>query len=199
MIWHHQLPIKGEVTFFFFFFFSSFEDEWGNVMLFSKNVWGTKSFYKSLPFLFFLDIKGLLSISNSVALSEPDAWLIFVLFQNTTYHCSALRQARFINSTTCSAVFLLSPLHWDKKCPIFNASIHSLTNKHYVWVALFAYSMCVFSYWFSVLCVFSFRGREAASLCFVYLAMSQGCLTNAFWIVSPRTFVLCFIHSCDVL
>lgn len=111
------------------------------------------------------------------------------------FSCSALRQARFINSATCLCCFPLSLLHWDKKCWVFNASIHTLTNKHYVWVALTAYSMCVCS----VLCVFSFRGRKAASLCFVYLATSQGCLTNAFWIVSLRTFVLCFIHRCDVL
>ena len=38
VIWHHQLPIKGEVTFFLFSppSSSTFEDAWGNVMQLSK-------------------------------------------------------------------------------------------------------------------------------------------------------------------
>lgn len=198
-MWHHQLPIKGEVTFSSLppFFPSTFEDEWGNVVQFSKK---NKEPFKRLPFLLFsfhrlLTWKDCLVCSqfHRPRPSELDAWVIFMSFS-----CSALGQARFINSTTCLCCFPLSPQHRDKKCWVFNASIHSVTNKYYVWVAIAAYSKCVCSYWVSV-CVFSFRGRKAASLGFVYLATSQACLTNAFWIASPRTFVLCFIHRCDVL
>lgn len=104
--------------------------------------------------------------------------------------CSALRQARFTYSATCLRCLPLSPLHCDKECSNFNASIHSLNKQalclgcpHCIQYVLSAI-VCV--------CLYSFGVRKAAGFSFVYTP--QGCQSNALWIVSQQKLVLCFIH-----
>lgn len=59
---------------------------------------------------------------------------------------SALRQARLTNSATCLCCLLLSPVPCNKKCRLFNASIHWLTNRLYARLAQTASSMCALCY-----------------------------------------------------
>lgn len=98
------------------------------------------------------------------------------------FSCSALRQTQFINSATCLSRLPLSPLHCDKKCSPFNASIHSPTNKHYVWNSLSAYSIRVCSYAVCVLCVFSFRARNKnLPVCVLFTWQRH----SAVWLMHP--------------
>lgn len=172
VIWHHQLPIKGEVTFFLFSppSSSTFEDAWGNVMQLSKR---NKDPFKH--FLFSPHIRSLtwkkkgLFNSQLSPFSRTD-WAgcssnihEFQLFSPET---GTIHKFSYLPLTCCFS--LCRRLHWDEKCSVFNASIHSPTNKHYVWgCPRCILYVCLLLLPLSV-CVFSFRGEEKLPVCVLF-------------------------------